>query len=174
MYARARPCTRLQVYVLIATVREPLSDAPLIGHLTSTEEAARKLAKKATGFNLIPNSFLSRCCPLNNSLSRGNGTKIKKSRIQNRGRDGDVIALLRIALSRCLTRVWRNNGDHKRFSINTNLRLRCCESLGRRALKYVCVGLSLCVRFPCCRSLVYFNPCMVPTGFQLGTGFPKP
>lgn len=46
VYARARPCTCLQVYVLIATVREPLSDAPLIGHLTSTEEAARKLAKK--------------------------------------------------------------------------------------------------------------------------------
>lgn len=78
-------CTRLQACVLIATVREPLSDGQLIGHLTSTEEAARKLAKRATGFNLIPNSFLSRCCPLNNSLSQGNGRKIKKNRTQNRG-----------------------------------------------------------------------------------------
>lgn len=79
-------CVHLRVCVLIATVREPLSDGQLIGHLTSTEEAARKLAKRATGFNLIPNSFLSRCCPLDNSLSQGNGTKIKKNRIQNRGK----------------------------------------------------------------------------------------
>lgn len=70
------------VCVLIATVREPLSDGQLIGHLTSTEEAARKLAKRASGFNLIPNSFLSRCCPLGNSLSQGNGTKIKKKKTE--------------------------------------------------------------------------------------------
>ena len=152
VYARVRTCTRLQACVLIATVREPLSDAPLIGHLTSTEEAARKLAKRATGFNLIPNSFLSCCCPLNNSLSRGNGTKIKKSGIQNRVQNGDVIALRRIALSRCLTRVWRNNGDHNRFSINTNSKLRCCEALGPRALKFVSrpVCVCVCVPFPCC------------------------
>lgn len=43
---RARVCVHLRVCVLIATVREPLSDGQLIGHLTSTEEAARKLAKK--------------------------------------------------------------------------------------------------------------------------------
>lgn len=90
-YVRARflcmrVCVCTYVCVLIATVREPLSDGQLIGHLTSTEEAARKLAKRATGFNLIPNSFLSRCCPLDNSLSQGNGTKIKKNRIQNRGK----------------------------------------------------------------------------------------
>lgn len=74
----------LRVCVLIAAVGEPLSDSQLIGHLTSTEEAAGKLAKRATGFNLIPNSFLSRRCPLDNSLTQGNGTKIKKNRIQNK------------------------------------------------------------------------------------------
>lgn len=45
-----------------------------------------QIGKRATGFNLIPNSFLSRCCPLDNSLSQGNGTKIKKNRIQNKGK----------------------------------------------------------------------------------------
>lgn len=83
--ACVRVCVCLWVCVLIATVREPLSDGQLIGHLTSTEEAARKLAKRASGFNLIPNSPLSWCCPLDNSLSRGNGTKIRKNRIQSRG-----------------------------------------------------------------------------------------
>lgn len=162
-----RACVRLRVCVLIATVREPLSDGQLIGHLTSTEEAARKLAKRATGFNLIPNSFLSRCCPLDNSLSQGNGTKIKKNRIQNRGKIA-VIVLWRLVLLR-LTHVWRDNGDHARFSVNKNLGGKTLATHWTAVFLCVCV----CV-FPCCRSLMYFNPCKVPTGFQLGTGFLTP
>lgn len=82
-------CTCLQACVLIATVREPLSDRQLIGHLTSTEEAARKLAKKGNGLQsdtkLLPVTLLS----IKQQLKSG-----KRNKNRQTGENGEVIVLL--------------------------------------------------------------------------------
>ena len=99
VFAHTCVCVRVCVQVLLCVckcvcvcvcvcfnshrVREPLSDGQLIGHLTTTEEATHKLAKGQPASILIPDSFLSRLCPLNNSLSRvENGTKITEYKPQ--------------------------------------------------------------------------------------------